>query len=137
MKRTIGLVLGSLLLLVFVGACSSGGGGTPPPPPQPPPPAPAAQDPAGIWDGQSVTAAAPDVFTSFEFSAAGPFSVGVAPFTATYSNGNAESRGIPSFYITGLNSWHVLIGTSATVTFGTLPSSVNFFVRTENVTDVS
>jgi hypothetical protein len=136
MKRTIGLVLGSLLLLVFVGACSSGGS-TPPPPPQPPPPAPAAQDPGGIWDGQSVTAAAPDVFTSFEFTAAGPFSVGVAPFTATYSNGNAESRGIPTFYISGFNSWHVLIGTSATVTFGTLPSSVNFFVRTENATDVS
>jgi len=136
MKRMIGLVLGSLLLLVFVGACG-GSYSSPPPPPQPPPPAPAAQDPGGIWDGQSVTAAAPDVFTSFEFAAAGPFSVGVAPFTATYSNGNAESRGIPAFYISGLNSWHVLIGTSATVTFGTLPSSVNFFVRTENATDVS
>jgi len=95
------------------------------------------QDPAGVWVGQSVTAAAPDVFTSFEFNAIGGFPFGVSPYTATFSDGNAESRGVPAFYITGTNSWHVLIGTSATVTFETLPSSVNFHVRTENATDVA
>ncbi len=83
------------------------------------------------------TAAAPDVFTSFEFNAAGPFDVGTTPFRATFSNGNAESRGVPEFYITGANSWHILIGTSATVTFETNPQTLSFWVRTENATDVS
>jgi len=83
------------------------------------------------------TAVAPDVFTSFEFNAAGPFDVGTTPFRATFSNGNAESRGVPEFYITGANSWHILIGTSATVTFETNPQTLSFWVRTENATDVS
>jgi hypothetical protein len=56
---------------------------------------------------------------------------------ATFSNGNAETRGIPSFYVTGLNAWHILIGTSATVTFETLPSTLSFHVRTENAADVA
>jgi hypothetical protein len=98
---------------------------------------PPVQNPGGIWDGQSVTAAAPDVFTSFEFNAVGPFTVGAAPFRATFSNGRAETRGIPSFYKSGVNSWHILVGTSATVTFETLPNTLTFFVRTENAADVT
>ncbi|MCZ6819976.1 MAG: hypothetical protein O7G31_10875 [Calditrichaeota bacterium] len=96
-----------------------------------------AESPDGVWVGQSGTEAELDVFTSFEFDAVGPFTVGASPFTATFSTGNAESRSVPSFYISGLNSWHVLIATSASVTFETLPSSVNFHVRTENATDVA
>ena len=134
MKKSFTLVLVSLLLSAFVGAC--GGGSAAPPPPAGPLPPAAAQDPGGIWAGQAVTAAAADVFTSFEFNAAGPFTVGTAPFRATFSNGNAESRGIPSFYISGANSWHILVGTAATVTFETLPSSVNFHVRMPSNADV-
>lgn len=93
--------------------------------------------PTGLWDGQAVTEAAPDVFTSFEFDAVGPFPVGTSPTTATFSNGVAETRGVPEFYITGDFAWHILVGTSATVTFETLPSSLSFWVRTENATDVS
>ena len=134
MKKSFTLVLASLLLSAFVGACGGGGAAAPPLAGPMPPAAP--QDPGGIWAGQSLTAAFPDVFTSFEFNAVGPFSVGVSPFMATFSNGRAESRGIPSFYITGANSWHILIGTSATVTFETLPSSVNFHVRMPSNADV-
>ena len=92
---------------------------------------------AGVWGGVAVTPAAEDVFTSFEFDAVGPFSVGTSPRTATFSNGVAETRGIPGFYVTGDFAWHILVGTSATVTFETLPSSLSFWVRTENATDVS
>lgn len=131
MKKTICMLFATVLFSAMVGACGGGGGAAPVAA------TPAAQDPGGVWAGQSVTAAAADVFTSFEFNAAGPFSVGTAPFRATFSNGNAESRGIPSFYITGANSWHILIGTSATVTFETMPSSLNFHVRTAAATDVA
>ena len=134
MKKSSAFVLITLLLSAFVGAC--GGGSAAPPPPAGPMPPAAAQDPGGIWAGQSLTAASPDVFTSFEFNAAGPFTVGTAPFRATFSNGRAETRGIPSFYKSGANSWHILIGTSATVTFETLPSSVNFHVRMPSNADV-
>ena len=92
---------------------------------------------SGVWDGQAVTGPAADVFTSFEFDAVAPFSVGTSPRTASFSNGVAETRGVPAFYITGLFSWHILVGTSATVTFETSPSSLSFWVRTENATDVS
>jgi len=92
---------------------------------------------SGVWDGQAVTEAAPDAFTSFEFDAVGPFSAGTSPTTATFSNGVAETRGVPEFYMTGDFAWHILVGTSATVTFETLPTSLSFWVRTENATDVS
>ncbi len=135
MKKAIPLILVTLLLSAFVGAC--GGGGAAPPPQNPTPPA--AQDPGGVWDGQSATAAAPDVFTSFEFGARtpGPFSVGTSPFTATFDDGVAETRGNFALYKSGSFSWHILTGTSATVTFETQPSSLNFHVRTENAADVA
>lgn len=91
----------------------------------------------GAWSGQAMRAAAPDVFTSFEFNASGGFEVGTAPYGATFSNGNAESRGIPQFYITGANAWHILTGTTATVTFETNPNALVFHVRTENAADVA
>ena len=84
-----------------------------------------------------MSAAAADVFTSFEFVATGPFTdpTWASPYTATFSTGNAETRGIPQFYISGANSWHVLVNTTAAVTFETLPNTLSFFVRTENATD--
>ena len=132
----------SIALVVFatVIGCGGGGGGdavTAPPPPAPAPPPAADQSPAGVWDGQAVTQGSPDLDTSFEFNDTGPFSVGTSPFTASFSNGNAESRGVPAFYITGLNAWHILTGTSATVTFETLPRTLSFWVRTGNAADVS
>ena len=98
---------------------------------------PHTQSPSGAWRGSSVSAPAADVFTSFEFNATGGFTIGTTPYTATYSNGNAETRGVPAFYISGVNAWHILIGTSATVTFETMPNTLSFWVRTENVNVVS
>ena len=137
MKRTICLMLGALLLSAFIGACGGGGGGAPPPTVGPTPPAPVAQNPGGIWDGQSVTAAAADVFTSFEFNAAGPFtdSSWASPYIATFSAGTAETRGDADLYSTGDFAWHV--PSSAIVTFETLPSTLTFDVRTEFAGDVS
>ncbi len=113
MKRTICLILGALLLSAVIGACG-GGGGTPPP------------DPSACQTS-----------TSFEFNATGPFCIGTAPHIARFSSGVTKSVGQSDLYSSGDFSWHVLSGTSATVTFETLPSTVTFFVRTEFVGTVS
>ena len=115
MKRTICLISGALLLSTFIAACGGGdGGGTAPP-----------------------TQATCNLSTSFEFNATGPFCIGTPPFTATFSSGVTVSVGQADLYSSGNFSWHVLIGTSATVTFETLPSTVTFFVRTEFASTVS
>ncbi len=75
--------------------------------------------------------------TSFEFNATGPFCIGTSPFIATFSSGVTKSVGQSDLYSSGDFSWHVLSGTSATVTFETLPSTVTFFVRTEFAGTVS
>ncbi|MCZ6516856.1 MAG: hypothetical protein O6763_05145 [Gammaproteobacteria bacterium] len=141
MKTSTRLLSIALVAFATVTGCGGSGGDgggavTPPPPPAAPPPA-ADQSPSGVWDGQAVTQGSPDVSTSFEFSDTGPFSVGTSPFTASFSNGNAETRGVLAFYITGLNAWHILTGTAATVTFETLPRTLSFWVRTVNAADVS
>ena len=107
MKRTICLILGALLLSTFIGACGGGGSAAPP-----------AQSPCNSS-------------TSFEFDATGPFCIGTSPFTATFSSGVTKTTGQAGLYSSGNFAWHVLSGTSATVTFETLPSTVTFFVRTE------
>ncbi len=143
MKRSFSAtiaIIATLTLSVLFSACGGGGGGGSPPPqspPPPPPPPPVTQNPGGLWFAQLVSTAAPDVFTSFEFNDSAGFTTGSAPYTATFSNGNAETRNIPGFYITGLNAWHILSVTSATVTFETLPSTLSFWVRTVNATDVA
>lgn len=98
---------------------------------------PIEQSATGIWVGEAVTPAPADVATSFEFDAVGPFSVGTSPRTATFSDGVAETRGAAGFYVTGDHAWHILVGTSASVTFETLPSSLSFWVRTQNINDES
>jgi hypothetical protein len=116
MKRTICLILGALLLSAFIGACGGGGGsggGTPP-------------DPSACRTS-----------TSFEFNATGPFCIGTSPFTATFSSGVTQSSGDRDLYSSGNFAWHVLNGTSATVTFETLPSTLTFFVRGELADTVS
>ena len=83
MNRTGSSSAVALIVMVVLAGCDAPcpfSGCLPPPPPPPP----AAQNPGGVWGGQSVTAAAPDVFTSFEFDAVGPFSVGTSPTTATF-----------------------------------------------------
>jgi len=111
MKRTICQILGALLLSAVIGAC--GGGAAPP------------------------TQSTCFLSTSFEFDATGPFCIGTSPFTATFSSGVTMSVGQMDLYSSGNFSWHVLSGTSATVTFETLPSTVTFFVRTEFAGTVS
>ena len=104
------------------------------------PPPSADQSLPGQWNGHAMTPGAPDastVSTSFEFNATGGFEIGTTPLRAFFSSGNAETRGVPSFYISGINAWHVLVGTSATVTFETPPRTLSFWVRTENAADVS
>jgi hypothetical protein len=44
---------------------------------------------------------------------------------------------VAAFYISGLNAWHILVGTSAVVTFETNPQTLSFWVRTEQATDVA
>lgn len=135
LARLISLSLVSLTLLAACGG--GGGGGATSPPPPPPPPPPPTQSAGGIWGGLAVTQGPADVATSFEFNAVGPFSIGASPFTATFSNGNAESRGQGDLYSTGAFAWHILTGTAATVTFETDPSTLSFSVRTEFAADVS
>ncbi len=115
MKRTICLILGALLLSAFIGACGGGGVVGPVDPPQ----------------------STCQLSTSFEFEATGPFCIGTSPFTATFSSGVTKSVGQSSLYRSGDFSWHVLSGTSAIVTFETLPSTVTFNVRTEFMGTVS
>ncbi len=133
LTRLLAITLVSFATLTACGGGGGGGGGggttTPPPGVD--------QSPSGIWDGQGVTAANPDVTTSFEFSAIGPFPIGTTPFTATFSSGRAETRGVTAFYHSGLNAWHVIGLTSATVTFETLPKSLSFWVRKVVASDVS
>ena len=82
-------------------------------------------------------AAASDVYTSFEGADQfGGFTSGTAPYTATFSDGDALSQGILEFYTDGLKSWHVRVGTSALVTFETNPSTLSFWVRTPDVPGV-
>jgi len=105
-------------------------------------PPPVSQSPSGVWDGPAVTPGAPDVSTSFETNTVtngglGPFSIGTSPFGATFDAGIANSRGIPGFYITGLNAWHILAGFPATVTFETPPRTLSFWVITQNLAVVS
>ena len=120
MKRTICLILGALLLSAFIAACGGSGGGN-----------------GGGGGGGGTNPSACQTSTSFEFNATGPFCIGTAPFTATFSSGVTLSVGQGGLYSSGDFSWFVLSGTSATVTFETLPSTVTFFVRTEFAGTVS
>ncbi len=83
-----------------------------------------------------MTVAAADVFEDFEFNATGGFSIGTSPYTANFSSGNAQTIGNTAFYISGTHSWHVPVGTAATVTFETLPNTLTFFVRMPLASDV-
>ena len=140
--RLLVIALVAFATLTACGRSDDGGIIAPPPSGANQPPSGSNQSPSGIWRGQAVTPSGPDVSTSFEDNevtngGVGPFSVGTSPFTATFSNGVAEKRGEPSFYISGDNAWHIVVGTFATVTFELPPKTLSFWVRTENAADVS
>jgi len=118
MKRIVCATIAMLTLSALMGACGGGGGG-------------------GGGGGAMPDPNACETSTSFEFNATGPFCIGTSPFTATFSSGVTKSVGQSDLYSSGDFSWHVLSGTSATVTFETLPSTVTFFVRTEFMGTVS
>ncbi len=67
--------------------------------------------------------------TSFEFSDSGTFSIGQAPFTATFSGGRAQTVGNSAYYHSGRFSWHVPNGGSALVSFETPADIVDFWFR--------
>ena len=69
------------------------------------------------------------VSTSFENLGAGDFTIGASPISATFAGGTAQTVGNLAFYRTGLFSWHVASGVTATVTFETAASEVNFWFR--------
>ncbi len=77
-------------------------------------------------------ARAVDVFTDFEFGMTtnAPFSIGTAPESADFSDGVVETRGRLELYTSGLFSWHIGTGETATVTFVTPATAVEFFTRT-------
>ena len=116
MRISIRKISGALMVSAFIAACGGGGGGDAALPP----------DSSGCR-----------VSTSFEFSATAPFCIGTEPFTATFSNGVTQSLGQQDLYSSGNFAWHIQTGTSATVTFETLPTTLTFFVRAETVNTVS
>lgn len=69
------------------------------------------------------------VSTSFEFSIDGIFSIGTSPFTATFVGGQSQTVGNLALYHSGLFSWHIPVGNTATVTFETPASMVDFWYR--------
>jgi len=135
--RLLAIALVSFATLTACGGGGGGGGGTPATPATP------ASNGDVVIDVLAFGAPpSPSVETSFEDSEVtnggiGPFSVGTSPSSATFSTGRAESRGVGALYRDGDNSWHILYGTSATVTFETPPSTLSFWVRTVNAADVS
>jgi hypothetical protein len=77
----------------------------------------------------SETARCESFFTSFEFSDAGTFSIGDAPFTASFAGGRAQTVGVGAYYHSGRFSWHVPSGGFASVSFETPVESVDFWFR--------
>ncbi len=131
LTRLLAIALVSFAALTACGGGGGGGGGTP-----------ASNGDVVIDEFSYGSPPSPDVMTGFESievtnGGIGPFSVGTSPFRATFSTGRAETRGVLALYRAGVNSWHILYGTSATVTFDTLPSTLAFWVRTVNAADVS
>ncbi len=141
MKRIIRSTIAILTLSALMGACGGsggGGGGFTPPPPPPPPPPPAAQSAGGLWVAPYATVKAEDVVTGFESSSGGNFSVGTAPYTATFAGGVSETRGVPGFYADGINSWHIsAVDATATITFETPAITLSYYRRTVTNGDVA
>ncbi len=78
-------------------------------------------------------AMAASVSTNFEFSdRSGSFTLGDAPNTVAFSNGEAKTIGRFSLYRSGANSWMVDIAQTGVIEFANPAQSVNFFFRDQN-----
>ncbi len=71
----------------------------------------------------------PDGSSSFEFFDSDGFTLGVAPFTAAFTGGEAKSIGVPPLYKSGLNSFMIANGQTATIVFATPAEAVEFYVK--------
>ncbi len=118
MKRTVCTTIAMLTLSALLSACGGSGGG-------------------GGGGGGGTNPSACQTSTSFEFNATGPFCIGTAPHIARFSSGVAKSENNPGRYSSGAFAWHVMVADPATVTFDTNPSTVTFFVLSENLGTVS
>ncbi len=128
LTRFLAVALVSFATLTACGGGGGGGGGGAATPPV-----------TGVGDiviDDLMYGPSPVVSTSFEFSMAAPFSIGPTGSTATFSNGQALTRGNTALYNTGNFAWHILNATSATVTFEMPPGTLEFFVLTENTTGI-
>ena len=77
-------------------------------------------------------ASADTVSTSFENDPSGDFTIGTAPITATFANGEAMTVGNAALYHSGTHSWHISASTTGVVTFETDASVVDLWFRNAN-----
>ena len=80
----------------------------------------------------SAPVSAGELFTSFEFTNLGSFTLGNPPLSATFSGGEAKSIGVPGLYHSGLFSWMVAAGGAGFVSFGQTLQGVDFWYRDQS-----
>ena len=78
-------------------------------------------------------AQASDVSTSFETTdTSGNFTLGTAPKTVTFTNGEAKFAGNGELYRTGSQAWMVKNNNTGSVTFETPAGIVTVYLKAEN-----
>jgi len=77
-------------------------------------------------------AQADTITTSFESDPSGDFTLGTAPLTVNFTNGEAKTLGQPSLYTSGTNAWHVDTNTTASISFDTPARELELFFRHED-----
>ncbi len=93
---------------------------------------------AALTVGVPALGQANDLTTSFEFTdLSGSFALGTAPKRATFVGGEAKVVGIPGLYHTGMHSWMVDAGATATISFETPAESVDLWFRHQNASGSS
>ena len=75
--------------------------------------------PTGICPNETVLQTAP----------IGDFAIGTSPNRAEFLDGNVMRVGIPAYYHSGLRSWHVGPGVTATIFFETPAAAIELFFR--------
>jgi len=75
--------------------------------------------PAGVCEDEALFALPP----------AGDFAIGTSPTTATFMDGNVMTVGVPVYYHSGVRSWHVGPGVTATIQFESPASAIELFFR--------
>ncbi len=69
----------------------------------------------------------------FPGAPAGDFSIGVAPRTASFQDGQVMTVGVGAYYHSGARSWHIPPSTTATILFETRPRRSSSFSATPRV----